>query len=71
MAVAVARTRRSGLDHLGSFCASSAKPLVTAATQRRGKLLLDQILDKAAHPPAQARLDRIEPSLPGKQHRVR
>ena len=45
-------------------------PFVAPPTQRHGQLLLDQPLDEAADLLANARLDRVEPSLPEKQRRV-
>ena len=43
-------------------------PLVfRPATQSRRQLLLQQFLDETAHSVPDARLDRIEPGLPGKQ----
>src|SRR5512143_2049910 len=58
----------------GRFCRSRSRlaqsPFVAPPTQRGGQLLLDQPLDKAADLLPNARLDRVEPSLPEKQRRV-
>src|SRR3712207_8898266 len=44
--------------------------LVAPAPQRRFELLLDQLLDEAADPLPQPRLERVEPGLPGEQRRL-
>src|SRR3954470_20735810 len=43
---------------------------VPPSPQGRGQLLLEQLLDEAADPLPQARLDRVEPGLPGEQGRL-
>ena len=46
------------------------RPLVPRAAQRRRQFLLQQLLDEPAHPLPDARLNRVKPSLPGKQRRA-
>jgi hypothetical protein len=43
---------------------------VAPSPQGRGQLLLEQLLDEAADALPQARLDRVEPGLSGKQGRL-
>jgi hypothetical protein len=44
-----------------------ARPLISAAPQRRLELLLHQLLDQTADPAPHPGLDRVEPGLSGKQ----
>jgi hypothetical protein len=51
-----------GADSFASFSACRA-PSVARTCQHRVELLANQFLDERANPPADARLDRIDPVI--------
>ena len=60
----------SSWGNLGILRGVRVKPLVASPPQSSGEFLLDQILYEVAHPPAQDRLERVEPALRAEQRRV-